>query len=929
EIRTTSSYAYDNWGELWQTTNPDGTRSVVLNDPIGPRGGTGPSEESWLESAGPSPEITNHRRTFFNRFGAVERLERLDGDDVIATTSHLFDGLGRGVRKNEQFRGLEERNTGYTYDALGRVVSETLPDGSVVSRTFAEHVQDELPASMVVTPANTSRPAVTVGRQTFDGIGRMTKRSIGPRTEHYRYDEGDLRIKQRITPSGKAIGYGYVPALGDVRSAVETDEDAISYGYDVTSGQLLGAENAGGHRIYEYDTAGALITERWHDALGGYNREIHIRRTLNGRRLARQDIGGLETVHEYDAIGRPAKVSQGALEAEFSYDAFGRPKSVTTLDKATAQTLQAELEYDDPGREIKRTLRVGAHEVIIVQSWRADDLVAGRQVTRDGTVQLSEEFSYDMRGRLDMHSCTGPNRPKDRFGNVISRQVFVYDELDNIERCITTFADGSKDTARFTYAQDDPCQLVSITHDHANYPTLENFEYDADGNLLNDERGRRMVYNSLGQLLEVQLPAREGATRYSYDGHGELTGSTAAGQVKMGRIYDGFQLDRAIHGDRSTQFLYGLGMPLGHQVTDGTEPAVLLLADSGGSVLAESTAEGLSSTAYTAYGECSGPTLQGMLAFNGEARDEITGWYLLGNGYRAYNPVLMRFHSPDNLGPFAGAGINPYMYCLGNPVNFRDPSGHRSTRRDPPPYVPPYEAPKPSFWQKWSGVIMGGIGLLASALFLPLGGIGMAVGLVGLVVQGAGLGMQVAGTLNGDSDLALAGMITGAVGGLLSLGAGLSAPKGGTFGKWAYSRGARALGRGGAVGSASRSSLGAGSADWGGYNVPRRTAYGSVTPGVRSRASSFSSVASNGSTESPVPTNPLGSRATADLSVSGVAQAGPSGSDVRTSEPMLGSSRVQQQRSDLVGKPQMQDFAGDVVVFQLSKGPRPPQHSRP
>ncbi|WP_275448663.1 hypothetical protein, partial [Mesorhizobium retamae] len=25
EIRTTSSYAYDNWGELWQTTNPDGT----------------------------------------------------------------------------------------------------------------------------------------------------------------------------------------------------------------------------------------------------------------------------------------------------------------------------------------------------------------------------------------------------------------------------------------------------------------------------------------------------------------------------------------------------------------------------------------------------------------------------------------------------------------------------------------------------------------------------------------------------------------------------------------------------------------------------------------------------------------------------------------------------------------------------------------
>jgi len=53
--------------------------------------------------------------------------------------------------------------------------------------------------------------------------------------------------------------------------------------------------------------------------------------------------------------------------------------------------------------------------------------------------------------------------------------------------------------------------------------------------------------------------------------------------------------------------------------------------------------------------------------------------YLLGNGYRMYNPGLMRFHSADGLSPFAAGGINPYMYCNGDPVNMKDASGRAGT----------------------------------------------------------------------------------------------------------------------------------------------------------------------------------------------------------------------------------------------------------
>lgn len=81
--------------------------------------------------------------------------------------------------------------------------------------------------------------------------------------------------------------------------------------------------------------------------------------------------------------------------------------------------------------------------------------------------------------------------------------------------------------------------------------------------------------------------------------------------------------------------------------------------------------------AYTADGyRCPLGDLPHQLGFNGELPDPLTGHYLLGNGYRAFNPVLMRFNSPDNLSPFGKGGVNAYAYCAGNPINWADPTGH-------------------------------------------------------------------------------------------------------------------------------------------------------------------------------------------------------------------------------------------------------------
>ncbi|MDB5994224.1 MAG: repeat protein [Pseudomonas sp.] len=166
---------------------------------------------------------------------------------------------------------------------------------------------------------------------------------------------------------------------------------------------------------------------------------------------------------------------------------------------------------------------------------------------------------------------------------------------------------------------------------------------------------------------------------YRYDPLDRLTAHTPSKQVSNQHFYLKDRLATRIQGAEQHSIMQHENLLLAQQQHQtGLVKTQLLATDQQRSVLNVLDASLRNCFAYTPYGHRAPENgLLSLLGFNGERPDPLTGHYLLGNGYRAFNPVLMRFNSPDSWSPFGEGGFNGYTYCVGDPVNRSDPTGHR------------------------------------------------------------------------------------------------------------------------------------------------------------------------------------------------------------------------------------------------------------
>jgi len=147
-------------------------------------------------------------------------------------------------------------------------------------------------------------------------------------------------------------------------------------------------------------------------------------------------------------------------------------------------------------------------------------------------------------------------------------------------------------------------------------------------------------------------------------------------EAKQRSFYKSGKLQLLLHADSScTQTLRELEVPLAITHTAGTGLSNVTCLAVDGLSTALST-EGRLRLAYSPYGYA-GDSPEQSVAFTGQRWDPISECYLLGAGRVPYSPVLMRRTVSDPFSPFGKGGINSYMYCNADPINYTDPSGRK------------------------------------------------------------------------------------------------------------------------------------------------------------------------------------------------------------------------------------------------------------
>ncbi|SEQ79272.1 RHS repeat-associated core domain-containing protein, partial [Pseudomonas sp. NFACC02] len=722
-LELTSTYAYNDWGAVTRITRPDAVVDVSEFDPITLK------RTHWQET---ETTLSLWSETVSNGFDKPLSVRQKTGEHYLEQT-YAYDGLGRCVESTDPM----DHTSGFEYDAWGRLLHTHLPDMTVVSKTYAPHTREALPISVRIVPDNEALPSVLAGERLFDGLNRQVQLKVGPRTSTYGYNGSQMNVSEYVTPAGERLQYSYELGLTSLPQTCTTSDEDATFSYDFKTAQLTATRSKQGVHAFKYDLAGNLSSESWTDInrLAGRATDsgkaepfsVTYNNSLRGRQISRIDVSGLQTRYEQDAQGRVKSIFQGQLQAEFSYAAQGWLSSTTCTDLGSGEQIHTALEHDDLGREILRTLSIdGQVPRSIEQHYQADSKLMARTL-REGDVTLqAETFSYDLRGRLKVYTCAEPAASSP--AETIARQDFSFDTLDNITALSTTYADGRTDKTTYHFNPADPCQLTEIRYDDPKKPAVQ-LVYDDNGHLTRDEHDQQLAYDSQGRLLSVADKVGQIKARYRYDGHNQLMAVTHGQQPESLRFYQEGQLTNTLQAGTAISYLRESGRPLGQQTPGDDSQTLLLMTDPKYSVIGECQQKTTRHVTYDPYGEPHGDEpLQSLLAFNGEVRDAVSGWYLLGKGYRAYNPTLMRFHSPDSLSPFGAGGVNPYVYCLSDPINAVDPSGHSL--------------------KSWIGVTLGLIGIAATVV--TAGGMTpVAGGLVAWGLWGAGVGTGVASGVTG------------------------------------------------------------------------------------------------------------------------------------------------------------------------------------
>jgi RHS repeat-associated protein len=396
--------------------------------------------------------------------------------DVVDT---IYNNLGQVYQQSRPYR-LGAESPVYataTYDALGRTLTATAPDGSVTQTFYNEASRPDVASS---APGETTRVQDAWGRERW---GRT---------------DASGRLVEVVEPNPSDNG------------SVATSGIATTYAYD-TLGNLTTVNQGAQTRSFAYDSLGRLTAQK----LAETSATLNDAGTYVGS-------GTWSDVFTYDDRSNlTSRTEARGVKTVYSYngDPLNRLQSVS-WDTSS---------FGDTGNPIASAAAVSYSYRTKSSSSDLRDVTQLSSVTSSGV--STESYGYATEGRVSSQTMTLSSRSSYPFVT-----DYIYDSLDRATdvRYPAEYGNGSAPRKVVHHDYDIASRLTGLTYDGQSFASSIMYNAASQATSLNVGSGVNQIaesysYNAQTGLLENQTVARSTTTllnlSYDYAGaNGKRTG---------------------------------------------------------------------------------------------------------------------------------------------------------------------------------------------------------------------------------------------------------------------------------------------------------------------------------------------------------------------------------------------------------------------
>lgn len=623
------------------------------------------------------PEIYHQLNSLLGRICVtfLSSIERTYSGDLIAS--------------EEDERGYANS---YTYDSYGFATKIVSPNGSGNSYTYSNFDLSKVTAVKDSTVKNTisyasGRVSKVVDnkveyRYNYDDFGKVTKVLRGPadgaasEIKSVTYDEfnsaNSLGVADAVTKVAVEYANGYENAsfydkagrLLQVKEGTAVKE-TCTYLSDGTLSQRI--DNYSG-MTYTYSETASTKTETIEQAS-----------TPVLSIIAQWSSDGLENqlyyvypddhndsyIRETDVFGRMTELVTPLGTYTYTYDGLGRvtAKTLKSGSVTVAKETYLYTESSDSGYTSPLKKRITYKD----NSWdgyTCDGNGLIKNIVHSPGTHL-RTYQYDGMNRLTREDIQGHKTATyeyDKAGNLTCRKEYDYHTMSLDNRTPNKTVTYSYQNGRMTSYDGESCV------------------YDANGNPTT-YRGKTLTWTR-GRLLETypSLASPNVTWTFTYNADGIRVGKSAPGTTTTYGV-DGERIVYEKTNGHIKRYFYDESGIAGFEYSGqkyvfrkNLQGDVVGICSSSGTLIGEYV--------YDAWGNLlEEPTNSVLLAnpfrYRGYYYDTSIGLYYLNSRY--YDPETGRFLNEDlvsYLEPESIGGINLYAYCLNDPVNNIDPSGH-------------------------------------------------------------------------------------------------------------------------------------------------------------------------------------------------------------------------------------------------------------